>query len=233
MDKRIKDISNQQFGSLTATSFAYTKNRMAYWNYLCKCGNTITTRANTVTHQNKKAESPELPSCGCMQRASVTKHGYRSAKNTHPLYKVWHSIKTRCYDLNSPGYQWYGAKGVTMCSEWKDNPEAFIAWGLANEYAVGLHIDKDILCESLGIRPHVYSPETCQFVSAKTNVGYSCNRNQHGKHPNVKLSHDQVSEILQKYFSGVETNQSQLARDYGLKSPSSIRRLIQAHKVQG
>ena len=140
----------------------------------------------------------------------IVRHSFEKRRLMHQLYEYFIAVL-------------YG----------KDNPEAFIAWGLANEYAVGLHIDKDILCESLGIRPPVYSPETCQFVSAKTNVGYSCNRDQHGKHPNVKLSHDQVSEILQKYFSGVETNQSQLARDYGLKSPSSIRRLIQAHKVQG
>ena len=87
------------------------------------------------------------------------------------------------------------------------------------------HIDKDILSDKLGIHPHVYGPKTCQWVSAKVNVGYATNRDNFGKHPNVRLSHKQVEEILNYYFSGEITNKSELARMYGVHC-SSIRRLI-------
>lgn len=52
-----------------------------------------------------------------------------------------------------------------------------------------------------------------------------------GKHPNIRLSQQQVDKILHLYFSGKETNQSELARMYGLKSPSSIGRLIKLTKA--
>ena len=131
----------------------------------------------------------------------------------------------RCYNPNSPAYQWYGAIGVTMHPDWKDNPVAFIEWGLANGWEPNTHIDKDILSDKLGIHPHVYGPKTCQWVSAKVNVGYATNRDNFGKHPNVRLSHKQVEEILNYYFSGEITNKSELARMYGVHC-SSIRRLI-------
>ena len=47
---------------------------------------------------------------------------------------------------------------------------------------------------------------------------------------NIKLSQEEVDEILHLYFSGEVTNQSELARMYGL-SQSSIRRLIQLELI--
>lgn len=221
----IKDITGKQFGSLTAIRHVYTKNGNAHWEYLCKCGNTHGARANVVTYESKKGD-PELPSCGCIELLRKTKHGYRTSKNTHPLYKVYRSMLNRCYSDKTDSYRWYGKVGVTVCEEWKNGPEAFIEWALENGWEQGLHIDKDIKCKELGIHPHVYSPETCQFISAKSNVGFSTNRANYGKHPNVKLSQREVDTIENLYFTGVVTNKSELARMFGLKSPSSIGRLI-------
>ena len=226
VDKRVKDITGEQFGSLTALRYSHSKSNMAYWEYMCKCGKTHVARANTVTYQTKKKQDPELPSCGCVELARKTKHGYRKAKETHPTYKVYRSMMDRCYNPNSPGYQWYGAVGVTVCDEWKGNPVSFIEWALSSGWMPDLHIDKDILSEEKGIHPHVYSPETCQWVSAKENVGFATNRDNFGKHPNVRLSHAEVAELLETYFSGEVTNQSELARIFGLMSPSSVQRLI-------
>lgn len=221
-----KDITGQIFGSLTAVHYDHSNGAgLAFWQYRCKCGNTHIARANTITHQSKLGD-PETPSCGCVELARKTKHGFRKAKDTHPAYKAYRGMMSRCYTVNDTGYQWYGALGVTVCEEWKDNPQAFVEWSLKNGWAKRLHIDKDILCASLGIHPHIYSPETCQWVTAKRNVGHATNRTNYGKHPNVKLSQTQVDEILALYFSGEETNQSELARLYGIQSPSSIGRLI-------
>ena len=133
-------------------------------------------------------------------------------------------MMSRCYDTNCPEYKWYGAIGVTVCDEWKGNPEAFVKWSLENGWAKGLHIDKDILSEAKGIHPHIYSPETCQWVDARTNVGFATNRSNYGKHPNVKLSQKQVDEILAAYHSG-QANGPELARHYGVNT-STIYRLI-------
>ena len=223
--KRTKDISNQRFGSLVAIEFSKIENRMAYWKYQCDCGNIHIARANTVTYQSKKKNDPELPSCGCVELARKTKHGFRKATDTHPAYKAYRGIMNRCYNSNTPGYEWYGKRGVTICDEWKNNPEKFVQWSIANGWKEGLHIDKDILCKEKGIYPHVYSPETCQWVSPRTNIAFATNRGNYGKHPNIKLSHTEVAEILTKYRSLNSISMSELAREYGV-TPSSISRLV-------
>lgn len=231
LDKRCKDLTGLVFGSLTAVKPSHVTNNMVYWEFLCVCGKTHVARGNTVKHQAKKGD-PELPSCGCIEMSRKTKHGFRTVSDTHPAYRVYRGMMTRCYNPNSPEYKWYGGKGVTVCEEWKSNPEAFVQWALDNGWKKGLHIDKDILCNKLNIQPHIYSPTTCQWVSAKTNVGFATNRNNFGKHPNIKLSHEEVAEIRRKYFAG-EANGTELAQEFGLKSPSSIYRLIRLSKSKG
>lgn len=225
MVSRIKDITGIKFGSLTAIKVAYVKNRMAYWEYSCICGKTHIARANTVTHQATSKNDPELPSCGCIEVARKTKHGFRKANDTHPAYRTYRGMMSRCYNPNDNAYKWYGAVGVTVADCWKDNPEAFVKWSLENGWAKNLHIDKDIKCKAKGIYPHIYSPDTCTWTTAKNNVAEATNRTNYGKHPNVKLSQEEVDEILRLYFSGEITNQSELARMYGV-NPSSIGRLI-------
>ncbi len=225
LTNRTKDITNQRFGSLVAIKPTHKINNMMYWDFTCDCGKTHNARANTIAHQAKKNKEG-IPSCGCVELSNKTKHGFRTKLNTHPAYRVYRGIMSRCYDSNNPMYKWYGAKGVTVCDEWKNNPEAFVKWAISTNYIKGLHIDKDILCKEKNISPTIYSPETCQWVTAKENVGFATNRNNFGKHPNIKLSNEQVVEIERLYFSGEITNKSELARMFKVKSPSSINRLI-------
>lgn len=227
MNKKIKDITGQRFGSLVAKEYSHSKNRLAYWKYQCDCGNTHIARANTISYEYKKKNDPQLPSCGCVELTRKTKHGYRKVNNTHPAYKAYRAILTRCYNINNKHYQWYGAQGVTICDEWKNNPQAFVEWSINNGWSKGLHIDKDILCKAKGIYPHIYSPETCQWVIPQVNVSHATNRTNYGKHPNIKLTQNQVDEIIALYnnksFNGIE-----LAKLYGV-TPSSIYRLLKIH----
>ena len=230
LSKRTKDITGNTYGSLTALAPTHKSKNTIYWDFRCVCGKIHNARGNTVVYESTNSTTPNLPSCGCVELANKTKHGFRKAKDTHPAYKAYCAMMTRCYDKNNEGYQWYGAKGVTVCDGWKDNPKAFVEWAISNGWKPGLHIDKDIICEEKGIYPHIYSPETCQWVSPKINVSAATNRNNYGKHPNVRLSHQQVAEIEELYFSGKITNKSELARMFGLKSPSSVNRLIRLAK---
>jgi len=86
------------------------------------------------------------------------------------LYKVWGSIKTRCYNPKNKAYKYYGAKGITLCDEWKDDYGAFEKWSNANGYKEGLQINKDEWCEILNIEPKIYSPETCQWITSQRNM---------------------------------------------------------------
>ncbi|OAV65789.1 hypothetical protein Barb4_03209 [Bacteroidales bacterium Barb4] len=58
------------------------------------------------------------------------------------LYGIWHNIKSRCMNRNFTRFHYYGARGITMCDEWKEDYKAFHAWAVENGYADNLTIDR-------------------------------------------------------------------------------------------
>jgi len=87
------------------------------------------------------------------------KHGLRS----HPLYRVWVNIKSRCYNPRVPCYRWYGAKGISICDDWKNSPAVFIGWALSAGWHPGLEIDRKKGNEN-------YSPNNCRCVTHAVNM---------------------------------------------------------------
>ena len=58
MGRNIKDITGMQFGYLTAVKFSHRKNSKTYWEFKCRCGNTVIRRID-------KLKKHKTPSCGC------------------------------------------------------------------------------------------------------------------------------------------------------------------------
>lgn len=228
MAGKAKDLTGQTFGSLIAIEPHHKgPDGTLFWKFKCNCGNNHVARGNIIKFEAKKGD-PELPSCGCIELKRKTKHGFRTVNSTHPAYRAYRGMMSRCYNTKHSEYKWYGAVGITVCDEWKNNPEAFVQWSIANGWFKGGHIDKDILSDQLGIHPHIYSPQTCQWINAKKNVGYATNRNNYGSHPNVKLSHDHVADILNRLNQG--ESRYDLAKEYKVDE-SSIRRLVKLAEV--
>jgi len=129
--------------------------------YMCKCG-------KMVEYPIKLIKSGGRYSCGC-SKFKPNKKNEKHGLSKHPLYRVWATMKNRCYNEKEPAYKDYGFRGVKICDQWVNNPQAFIEWGLKNGYKKGLQLDKDIRAKELGIPALLYSPETCLFVSQKQN----------------------------------------------------------------
>jgi hypothetical protein len=93
--------------------------RNTKWLCICECGGIArpTTIALTAGHTT---------SCGCYAieatRESSTTHGGTGTKE----YIVWASMKRRCFDKNHDAYYRYGARGITVCEEWKNNFSKFL-----------------------------------------------------------------------------------------------------------
>lgn len=50
------------------------------------------------------------------------------------LYVKWHDMINRCYNPKRKNYKYYGARGITVCKEWKNNFYNFYNWALQNGY---------------------------------------------------------------------------------------------------
>lgn len=83
-------------------------------------------------------------------------HGLSHCK----LYSVWNTMRHRCYNEKNKKYKIYGARGITVCDEWKNNYIAFREWALSHGYAEGLTLDRKNVEGN-------YCPENCRWVTQK------------------------------------------------------------------
>lgn len=115
--------------------------------YLCRCD-----CGNITTADSYQLRTGGKRSCGCIKGL----HGLKK----HPLYNIWRGIKKRCLCKTDVHYKWYGAKGISICSEWKNDFVAFYNWSLSNGYAKGLTIDR---INTYGD----YDPSNCRWATTK------------------------------------------------------------------
>ena len=101
----------------------------------CDCGNKIIVEATKVKNGATK-------SCGCLQRKVARKHLETHGLTNTRLYRIWNSMKARCYDCNNSRFYAYGEKGVAVCDEWKGDFQSFYDWAMSNGYSENLSIDR-------------------------------------------------------------------------------------------
>ena len=44
------------------------------------------------------------------------------------MYGIWRNMVGRCYKTSHPQYESYGARGIEVAPEWRDDPQSFIDW---------------------------------------------------------------------------------------------------------
>jgi len=151
-----KDLTGQKFSRLTALNkIRKSPNRSWIWLCQCECGTNIEVVGSLLVNGHTK-------SCGCLLRellkARSTKHGYSGKnKDRHPLYVVWSDIVQRCTNPKNTNYHNYGAKGVSICNEWRTKPLTFIEYWLARGWRKGLEIDR------FPNQKGNYCPENCKL----------------------------------------------------------------------
>lgn len=230
LSSRCKDISGTVFGSITVLRpMRINAAGVVVWACQCSCGTSLEKTGTALRSGIKKYTDPRLPSCGCMQKVLMsaaakkrfTTHGFANSTKTHPLYKLYHKVQSRCHNSNDTNYHLYGAKGVTLCPEWRGDPQAFIDWCLANGWQPGLQLDKDILCEHFNIHPKVYSPATCQFVTQHDNLLQSASRSTYGTNKNIKFSHEDIIGMNKMYQEGA--TKRAVGKHYGISNTHASR----------
>lgn len=120
--------------------------RMRTYIVRCICGKRFTALQNNVNRGHTK-------SCGCLKYRKSTYHGLRGT----PTYSTWDSMVQRCTNPKAAHYRNYGARGITVCAEWRDF-RAFHQWAIANGWAEGLIIDRKN-------NDGNYEPDNCHWVT--------------------------------------------------------------------
>jgi len=118
----IRVSAGQKFGRLTFVQIlppsGAGKHRRGRWT--CDCGNTAEAALSRV-------KAGRVSSCGCLVaeagRAANTVHGGRYT----PEYSSWRAMKERCLNPRSKDFPQYGCSGITVCKEWQESFEAFLA----------------------------------------------------------------------------------------------------------
>lgn len=121
----------------------------------CECGNTRKVRAQELY-------TDKVYSCGCTTRPFERKSPNRIHGETKTrLHNIWVGMKTRCYIKNHHSYKYYGARGIVVCDEWKNDYIAFATWARNNGYKDNLSLDR------IDVNGN-YTPENCRWTDRKT-----------------------------------------------------------------
>ena len=164
-----EEIIGKTFNRLTVLGVA-GKDKRGATLFLCKCscGQEATALAYQLRSGRKK-------SCGCLSRETakerLTKHGESGSR----LHKLWKGVRKRCYCKTCEQYKDYGARGIKMCEEWRDNFLAFKEFMLSIGYNETLPTGVQTI-EREDVNGD-YEPSNCKLIT-KTEQNYN-KRNNH------------------------------------------------------
>lgn len=82
----------------------------------------------------------DIPTAGNFIMHGNTKHGLWGSK----LLQSWYDMIYRCYNPNHKSYSNYGARGIKVCDEWKNDPSNYITYvkQLSNAEKEGFSLDR-------------------------------------------------------------------------------------------
>ncbi len=136
------DLTGQRFGRWLVLEQAPPRQKNSTetrWLCQCDCGT-----VKEVSSQALRRGSSR--SCGCLGAERQMSKPRRRGKAEEKLKAVLISARRACENPNDGRYYLFGARGITVCDEWRKDENTFIEWSLNNGYRDGsilLRYDKE------------------------------------------------------------------------------------------
>jgi len=124
-DPRFQDLTGKKYGRLVVIGFAgrspgKSPGRSYFlWVCECECSATCTVDGCSLRSGNTK-------SCGCLARDRSILRSTTHGKAKLPEYRIWSGIISRCLNPTRDRYRYYGARGITIAPEWRNDFTKFL-----------------------------------------------------------------------------------------------------------
>lgn len=183
-------LEGQRFGLLTVIGFSHIdeKSKGSCWLCRCVCGT-----EKIVSGHNLR--SGLITDCGCTWKSRITTHNATRSR----LYKTWSNMKSRCYNPKNNRYHRYGARGITVCDEWRSDFEAFQQWAHSAGYREDLTIER--IDNDKG-----YHPDNCRWATRK--------EQSNNRENNILISYGGEAHTLSEWAEKLGIDYHTLLRRY-------------------
>ena len=147
-----KSVIGKKFNRLTVIG-EYSKNKRVIRHCLCDCGNETDVTLDKLVRGHTK-------SCGCLAKEVVGNQFRTHGMSKTRLFGIYTKMVRRCYVPEESCFKFYGAKGIKICDEWRNDRTKFFDWALSNGYHDDLSIDRINVYGD-------YEPSNCRWATAK------------------------------------------------------------------